>query len=83
MTPQQKSELRWFLPETLLYAVLVAAFCVGVFKLLGHSLLTLSKQHKVDYACLALGLMIFQGFVLERLTHAILSLFRREKKADQ
>jgi len=81
MTPKQKSELRWFLPETLVYAVLVAAFCFGVFKLLGHPLTTMSKQHKVEYAFLALGLMIFQGYVLERLTHALISIFHREKKA--
>ena len=80
MTPEQKSEIRWFFPETFVYAALVAAFCFAVFHYLGHPLQAMSKQHKLEYAFFALGLMIFQGFVLERLTHAIISIFHHEKK---
>jgi hypothetical protein len=83
MTPAQRSELKWFFPETLVYAVLVAAFCCAVFKLLGHPLQALSRHHRVGYAFLAIGLMIFQGYVLERFTHAIMSLVRRQTKAPR
>ncbi len=80
MNPQQKSELRWFFPETLIYAVLVTAYCWAVFHFLGPELRKLSQTHRPAYAVLALALMIVQGFVLERLTHAIVSIFHRDKK---
>jgi hypothetical protein len=79
MTPAQKKALRAFIPETLLYGALATTFCFGVAQLLGHSLQAMSKDHRVEYALLALGLMIFQGFVLERITHWVCDLFRPKK----
>ena len=81
MTPEQKAELRWFFPETLLYAVLVSGYCFAVFHFGGSYLQRISREHRVEYAVLALVLMLVQGFVLERCTHAIITRFRREKKA--
>jgi uncharacterized membrane protein HdeD (DUF308 family) len=80
MTPQQKSELRWFFPETLIYAVLVAAYCWAVFHFFGPVLRKLSAEHRLDYAMLALALMVVQGFLLERIAHAIITMFHRDKK---
>jgi hypothetical protein len=80
LTPEQKSELRWFFPETLIYAGLVTAYCVAVFHFLGPVLRKMSQQHRGEYAVLALALMIVQGFVLERITHAIITIFHRDKK---
>jgi hypothetical protein len=79
MTPAQKKELRAFIPETLLYGALATAFCIGAAKMLGKPLQEMSKDHRVEYGLLALGLMIFQGFVLERITHAVCDRFRPRK----
>lgn len=81
MTPGQKSTLKAFVPETLLYGVLAAGYCYGVVRLLGHPLQSLFREHRIEYAALALGLMIVQGFVLERMTHALWSVLGRLRKA--
>jgi hypothetical protein len=81
MTPRQKSEVRRLASETLVYSVLVAAFCLGTIGLLGRPLQMLYRQHRLGYACVALLLMIIQGLVLERLSLLICSYFRRTRKA--
>jgi hypothetical protein len=83
MTPQPKTVLREFIPETLLYGALAVGFCFGVARLLGHPMVALFHDHPAEYGALALGLMIFQGFVLERATHWFCSLFRRRGKAPR
>jgi hypothetical protein len=80
LTPQQKSELRWFLPETLIYAGLVTVYCVAVFHFFGPVLRKMSQEHRGEYAVLALALMVVQGFVLERITHAVVAIFHPDKK---
>jgi hypothetical protein len=79
VTPKSKAALWLFVPETLLYGALTAGFCFGVIRVLGHTLEALFKEHPAEYGLLALALMIFQGFVLERVTHWICELFRRGK----
>jgi len=81
MTTQEKATVRSFVPETLLYGLLAAGFCFGVAHLLGRTLVVLFHQHPAEYGLLALGLIVFQGFVLERITHAVFTLFRLRGKA--
>jgi hypothetical protein len=76
-----KETARTFIPETVLYGALAAGFCFGVARLLGRPMASLFHRHPVGYGLLALGLMVFQGLVLERTAHAICSLFRRPGKA--
>jgi len=83
MTPRGKSEVRRLTPETILYGILVAAFCLGTVRWLGRPLQVLFRQHRFGYAVAALLLMIVQGFALERLAHAISSLFHRGRKAGR
>ncbi len=51
-----------------LYAVLVAAYMFLVLTLFGGELVKLFKSNLVFYAGLALGLMVFQGLLLENIT---------------
>jgi hypothetical protein len=79
MTPKTQTALWLFVPETLLYGALTAGFCFGVIRFLGRPLEALFKEHPAEYGLLALVLMIFQGFVLERVTHWICDCIRRRK----
>jgi hypothetical protein len=81
MKREDKETVKAFVPETLLYGALAAGFCVGVARLLGLPMVSLFHRHPAWYGVLALGLMVFQGFVLERAAHAICSLFRPRGKA--
>jgi hypothetical protein len=81
VTPKNKAALWVFVPETLLYGAFTAGFCFGVVRFLSRPLEAMFKGHRVEYGLLALALMIFQGFALERLTHWICELLRRRRKA--
>jgi len=81
MTPKQKAAIWTFVPETLLYGCLAIGFCYGVARLLGGTLQSMFKAHPAEYGLLALALMIFQGYFLERITHGLCELFRRRGKA--
>jgi hypothetical protein len=79
----QKPEVRKVIPEFVLYSILVAAFCLGTVWSLGRPLQALFHQHRLEYACAALLLMMVQGLALERLAHVICSPFRRGRKATR
>jgi uncharacterized BrkB/YihY/UPF0761 family membrane protein len=81
MTPRNKSAIWSFIPETLLYGALAAGFCFGVIRFLGRTLQAMFREHPAEYGLLALVLMTFQGFVLERVTHGLCDLVRRRRKA--
>jgi hypothetical protein len=81
MTPKQKVTVWTFVPETLLYGCLATAFCFGVAQLLGTDLKAMFKAHPAEYGALALALMVFQGYVLERITHGLCELWRKRGKA--
>jgi hypothetical protein len=80
MTPRQTHEIWEVVVETLLYGSLVALFCLGTIKVLERPLQTAFQHHRIAYGFAALGLMIVQGFVLERVAHAIYSRFRPNGK---
>jgi hypothetical protein len=82
MKPKLKRVLTAFVPETLLYGGAAAAFCYGTARILGKPLVDLSRSHRVEYALIALALVIFQGFVLERIVHAVCSLFIPQEKEE-
>ena len=81
MKRETRETIKSFVPETLLYGALAAGFCVGVAHFLGRPMVSLSHRHPAWYGALALGLMLFQGFVLERAAHAVCTLFRPRRKA--
>jgi hypothetical protein len=80
MKASDKAMVRSFVPETLLYGALAAGFCSCVARFLRKALVTAFHRHPALYAILALALMIFQGFVLERSSHALFWLLRRRSK---
>jgi hypothetical protein len=80
MSSKLKSTAKRFIPETLLYGALAATYCFGVIRVLGSFLQKISHEHRAEYGLLALGLMIFQGFALERATHVLCSFFLRAGK---
>jgi hypothetical protein len=81
MTPKQKVTVWTFVPETLLYGCLATGFCFCVAQWLGQPLKVMFKAHPAEYGGLALALMVFQGYVLERITHGLCELWRRRRKA--
>jgi hypothetical protein len=81
MTPKQKVAVWTFIPETLLYGCLATGFCFGVAQVLGPALKTMFKAHPAEYGMLALALMVFQGYLLERITHGLCELWRKRRKA--
>lgn len=81
MKEEKKETVAAFIPETLLYGTLAVGFCICVARILGRPLVSLFHSHRAEYGLLALGLMLFQGLVLERVAHAICSLFRGRGKA--
>jgi hypothetical protein len=81
MPPGKKIEVEKVLPETLLYGVLVAGFCIAAIRLLGNPLHELFQHHRIEYATAGLLLMVAQGYGLERLAHAICSLFYGKGKS--
>jgi hypothetical protein len=81
MTPKQRVAIWTFIPETALYGCLAIVFCFGVTQFLGRPLRVMFKAHPAEYGFLALALMGFQGYLLERITHLLCELFRRRRKA--
>jgi len=75
-----KANWVYFLAETGVYAVLVAIYFFLVRHFLGGWLKPLFEGHPVGYAFLALGLMVFQGFLLEMLTTALFRIGRGKSK---
>ena len=82
MTPKIRRLLKAFIPETLLYGAAAGAFCYGAAMILGKPLVDLSRHHRVGYALVAIALVVFQGFVLERITHVVCALFIPHPKSD-
>jgi len=76
MRPDVRHTLRSFLIELLVYGVLVVGYFFLVLHLLGNWLLGLFEHHRSVYAILALALIVCQGFMLETLTTALLSLIK-------
>ena len=75
-----KNELKSFLPELLVYGVLVTAYCLLVLRYLGNWLAGLFHHQRVLYGVVALTLIVVQGFVLEQLTRSLLKLTRWGRK---
>ena len=75
-----KNEFKSFLPELVVYGILVTAYCLLVLRFLGDWLAGLFHQHRELYAAVALLLMVGQGFVLEQLTSLLLRLARWGRK---
>jgi|1185.fasta_scaffold1070014_2 hypothetical protein len=82
MRPDIRHTLRSFLIELLVYGVLVVGYFFLVLHLLGNWLLGLFEHHRELYAVLALALIVAQGFVLEALTTALLSLIKPRVKEE-
>jgi len=75
-----KNEFKSFLPELLIYGVLVTAYCFLVLRYLGAWLAGLFHHQRELYAAVALLLILGQGFVLEQLTSVLLRLVRWGRK---
>ena len=70
-TGELRRDLRPFLLELPLYAVLVAGYLAVVLHVLGAWIQVLFHQHRSAYAAVALVLIVAQGFVLEQVTHVL------------
>ena len=75
-----KNLFRSFLAELVLYAALVAGYFAAVMHFLGNWVYDLFQHDRKVYACVALGLIVTQGFLLEVLTRALLALAHRERE---
>ncbi len=67
-----------FLLEVVFYAALVSAYMGFIFFFLGGWLKHIFDTNITLYAFLALALIATQGFLLEKLTGALLRVIRRE-----
>jgi hypothetical protein len=76
MKKNQEDSIKLFLVELSLYAVLVTGYLLLNLHFLSHWLKELFDAHNVYYAFVALGLIVFQGVLLESLTTALVKLVR-------
>ena len=71
-----KSSLKSFVVELVVYGCLVVGYFFLVLKFLGDWLHYIYKHDRTSYACIALGLIIIQGVVLEVLTRVLLNFIK-------
>jgi MFS superfamily sulfate permease-like transporter len=71
------SSLMSFLVELVIYAGFVIGYFLLVLHFLGDWIDKVFKSNKVLYAFLALGLIVIQGVVLERLTTSVMWVIQR------
>ncbi len=76
MKKNQEDSIKLFLVELSLYAVLVTGYLLLVLHFLSQWLKELFDAHKIYYAIVSLGLIVFQGVLLESLTTALFKLVR-------
>jgi hypothetical protein len=69
-----------FAIELLIYTGLLVGYFLLVLHFLGHWLNHLFRQERSVYAMVALALIVFQGLVLERLTHFLVFLVGKFKR---
>ena len=80
MKPEFKSALKSYAVEAVIYSALVAGYYFLVLHFLGNWLYRMFVTDRRDYAALALGLIIGQGFLLEILTRFLLNWFKPTKE---
>lgn len=73
----QLSSLVSFLVELVIYSGFVAGYFLLVLHLLGSRIDQVFRTNRVHYALLALALIAGQGFVMERLTTAVMWVIQR------
>ena len=66
--------------ELVVYAALVAGYLLVVLRALRPFLLSAAEHHRVLYGCLAVGLMLGQGVLLEYLTTLLVGRLRRARR---
>ncbi len=81
MPKPEKFHVGDFIVETLLYGAAVAIYCFCVYHYLGDWLAEIYHQRRWMYAFAGLALMVIQGFVLERVAHAVADAILRRGKA--
>ena len=70
--------LRVFLMELAVYAVLIIVYLLIVIKFLSNFLYGLSLANTVIYAIVALSLVILQGYILEYITSFIMDSLEKQ-----
>jgi hypothetical protein len=68
--------------EVGVYALLVTGYLLLVLRSLRPFLLDAFEHRRILYACLAVLLMLGQGFVLEFLTSLLVGLFARTRRRE-
>lgn len=76
MKRETAANLRAFLIELAIYAVLVVAYFFAVLHFLGGWLFQLQQHHRYTYAGIAILLIIGQAVVLENVTTFLLRIIR-------
>jgi hypothetical protein len=76
MKPKAAKALRAFLIELAVYSILVIGYFFAVLHFLADWLNHLEKAHINIYALVAIGLIIGQAIVLERLTTGLMRLLQ-------
>lgn len=71
--------IRAFAIEITIYGIMLAIYWWLVFRLLENFLAELFLNHLVLYSVAALGLLIFQGIVLDIMTTFLIRLLRLDK----
>ncbi|GEM_PF-1131824 len=72
----KQRQIRSFLVELAVYAVLVVGYFYLVLHFLGEWIKAIYDKDKTLYAAVALGLMLGQGLVLEMVTTFLLKVIR-------
>ena len=76
MKPKVAKALKAFLIELVVYSALVIGYFFAVLHFLAHWLNNLEKAHIQIYAVVAIGLIIGQAILLERLTTGLMRLLQ-------
>ncbi len=79
MSPRQTRDLTSSLLHLAIYSVLLATYFFLVLRFFSGWLLGLFQQHRLEYALVAIALMIVQAVVLEGISYSILRFIRRQR----